>query len=717
MSSASSDWYVAAAGESPSGPFTEARILEACRSGSLAPTMLCWRNGMAQWLPLAQAEPFASSLRGASAVPPPVPRTALPLPPAVTAAATGDYGPDLRPTSGAATGLAIAAIVFAVPALLVSIIPLLGVFAIYPAAFALLLSLTAIGVAVANKSQVGGLPTAALAMSLVPLVIAGYWIVSVRKAANELAEFAEKVRAPAAVATDTGAARREWQRWQTDTGNPRAIPTAPAAEPPSIFDAAGVPVNRPPAGKSAGTEPARPASATTPQYGAPPLENGVVVGDQLSVAVVGVTRGTELRISGVDEYAEFTLAFRRLGTRSFPRSFYLVAEDDRGNSYDTNFYLGHEGPGGVRGSPHDVESLPLGFTWTGKVRIEMPRKAPIAGVVLKNDGHTDPLPMSDFKTPSVEPNVSAGLRVQPGRRFRLDKNLEATIGELTVVATAKVGTSMFRKTVKGPGLSLAISVANEDYTPHGAGYFFVYVQTGDGHVRPYAMPSCDDPVPGKQTETMAFVMRDDFLEEHGGPTPSDVVAVLLYYRAGFGSGGDDMFCGFVPIPDDVRRGLVAEGARQPASQVAPQGAASALSTAGLPAVSAPSGTAFFGTGPSGAGPTGTGTRATGVWRSGQGADLRISDDGTSLRIDLDDPSSGGVKEFRGALAWQADEKMFAGTIAATFSGKDWTTKRSLKTTAVLDKDGSLRLQFGDWPEFTMDGKVVRVNQATVIYKR
>lgn len=50
---------MAAAGNPPCGPFTAAQITEAVKVNRFEATILCWREGMPQWLPLAQVEPFA----------------------------------------------------------------------------------------------------------------------------------------------------------------------------------------------------------------------------------------------------------------------------------------------------------------------------------------------------------------------------------------------------------------------------------------------------------------------------------------------------------------------------------------------------------------------------------------------------------------------------------------------------------------------------------
>ena len=62
MSDSSSSWYVAGEGKQPVGPFTAEQIIESCRLGKLSDKTPCWREGMTQWVPLAQVEPFASAM-------------------------------------------------------------------------------------------------------------------------------------------------------------------------------------------------------------------------------------------------------------------------------------------------------------------------------------------------------------------------------------------------------------------------------------------------------------------------------------------------------------------------------------------------------------------------------------------------------------------------------------------------------------------------------
>ena len=67
MNTQSSSWYIPGEGKKPVGPFTAEQVIESWRAGRLTENTLCWQEGMAKWLPLAQVEPFASAIRRTAA--------------------------------------------------------------------------------------------------------------------------------------------------------------------------------------------------------------------------------------------------------------------------------------------------------------------------------------------------------------------------------------------------------------------------------------------------------------------------------------------------------------------------------------------------------------------------------------------------------------------------------------------------------------------------
>ncbi len=82
-----SSWYVRGKGNQPTGPFTAEELIQSVRAGRLDPNTICWCEGMSQWLPLSQMEPFASAISSAIVSRPaaraqsaqsPAPRAAVP---------------------------------------------------------------------------------------------------------------------------------------------------------------------------------------------------------------------------------------------------------------------------------------------------------------------------------------------------------------------------------------------------------------------------------------------------------------------------------------------------------------------------------------------------------------------------------------------------------------------------------------------------------------
>lgn len=55
-------WYLPGDDNQPAGPYSTRTVLDGLKSGQLVPSVLCWREGMADWQPLAAVEPFAREL-------------------------------------------------------------------------------------------------------------------------------------------------------------------------------------------------------------------------------------------------------------------------------------------------------------------------------------------------------------------------------------------------------------------------------------------------------------------------------------------------------------------------------------------------------------------------------------------------------------------------------------------------------------------------------
>jgi hypothetical protein len=62
MSDPNAVWYLPGKGEKPAGPLNAEQIIQLCQAGKLPKGTLCWREGMPEWLPLAQVEPFATRI-------------------------------------------------------------------------------------------------------------------------------------------------------------------------------------------------------------------------------------------------------------------------------------------------------------------------------------------------------------------------------------------------------------------------------------------------------------------------------------------------------------------------------------------------------------------------------------------------------------------------------------------------------------------------------
>jgi ankyrin repeat protein/HEAT repeat protein len=65
-------WFLPGEGEQNAGPFSSEEVIQQLQFGEITPTTLCWREGMADWQPLADVEPFTSITReGRSSMAPP----------------------------------------------------------------------------------------------------------------------------------------------------------------------------------------------------------------------------------------------------------------------------------------------------------------------------------------------------------------------------------------------------------------------------------------------------------------------------------------------------------------------------------------------------------------------------------------------------------------------------------------------------------------------
>ena len=54
-------WFLAGDDNQPKGPYRTAEVLDALTQGKLDAGNLCWKEGMPEWRPLSQVEPFSEA--------------------------------------------------------------------------------------------------------------------------------------------------------------------------------------------------------------------------------------------------------------------------------------------------------------------------------------------------------------------------------------------------------------------------------------------------------------------------------------------------------------------------------------------------------------------------------------------------------------------------------------------------------------------------------
>ncbi len=348
------------------------------------------------------------------------------------------------------------------------------------------------------------------------------------------------------------------------------------------------------------------------------LKNGVLIDNDLSVAVVKcephlVDRSAKQGTFTTDvDGAEMTLAFRRVSTQWYKtpsggvsgREFQVIVIDDRGNEYpalhryarsqvlyNSSFSLDD----GMYGTPSKVGEMPVGFTWTGKVKVQMPPGAPISKVELERKRYgrlleqpvTQRFPMgiADATAPDFEFDIPSQLSLSEGSSIEEDRDVSVKIGHLTVLntyTTREYGWYGPEKTMKGLSLLLPIEATNVDYNPHKATVPQLSVQFEDGEVirksddrvmqsaqlpgnpnmprisiqledgklirksevSPIFLSDSEDfEVPGKSVRILT--LRVDVAESMNAEVGFNVRRILLYGKGGFR--------GFVRIPDDARQ--------------------------------------------------------------------------------------------------------------------------------------------------------------------
>lgn len=67
MAETKAEWFIPGRDRKPVGPYTEEQVLRALRIGRVTRQTICWREGMAEWLPIEQIPAFAHLLQPAQA--------------------------------------------------------------------------------------------------------------------------------------------------------------------------------------------------------------------------------------------------------------------------------------------------------------------------------------------------------------------------------------------------------------------------------------------------------------------------------------------------------------------------------------------------------------------------------------------------------------------------------------------------------------------------
>ena len=455
-------------------------------------------------------------------------------------------------------------------------------------------------------------------------------------------------------------------------------------------------------------EASEPKTAIGPELSVAPLENGVVIDNDLSVAIAKIDRRPGPTFAGTGKVdTEHSLlvisfAFRRVSAAWYKspsdvrsREFYVVARDDRGNEYQSpSFHFDS-----LAGTPHDIERMPVGFTWTSDVSVQMPQGTPIEKIYLWRERFRDRFQQSEKgrfamsiskpTVPDFRCDIPSHMAIAEGATIQADRNIRGKMGPLTIrdsFAAKDFGLqpSGPARSVSGLLLSLPIEFTNADYNARGAAVPRLWVQFASGQAidadgedvfqsidlqnHPDELCAATFEIPGKSSRTV--VLRVGIMASMNAKAGLNLRALLLY--------ADGHFRGFVSIPDDMR-----ERIRTIAGNGQPKGS----DEDGEPSEK-----------PAGQGPL------SGTWQASTGASFRIDDDGTTVTITLD--TSDFLREFSGTLTRRdnaPDSKSLTGTVDAVFR-PDSPKRYTIHATGTLDDPNHLALRFTDWPAWNNAGR-------------
>ena len=329
----------------------------------------------------------------------------------------------------------------------------------------------------------------------------------------------------------------------------------------------------------------------------PSLESGVLVDNNLSVAIVKLekhftdrSRKPEAFETDVDG-ADITLAFRRMSTQWQEREFQVIITDDRGNEYTGQhriepypslyynpFSLDNINNDKLYGTPSKVGEMPVGFTWTGKLKVKMPPGAPISKVELERTRsgvgfngkpvtQRFPMRIANATAPDFRFDIPSQLSLSEGSIIESSRDISVKIGHLTVLDSYTIREDSGygpQKTMKGLSLLLQIEATNVDYNPQKAILPRISVQFENGQVirnnkdrviqsaqlqdSPNFWSGSEDfEIPSKSTRILT--LRIDVAESMNAEVGLNVRSILLYEKGGFR--------GFIHIPDDARQHIAA----------------------------------------------------------------------------------------------------------------------------------------------------------------
>jgi hypothetical protein len=326
---------------------------------------------------------------------------------------------------------------------------------------------------------------------------------------------------------------------------------------------------------------------------APALRNGLLIDKSLSVAVAAYQRhvaGTQTGIFSTELTGlAITLAFRRVGSACSNPQLEIIITDDRGNEYRSL----HRSPGSrvlysgrvpsaseLRGAPACLDQMPVGFTWTSELVVQMPPSAPVAKVELECALPSGslfqrpatlrvPLNVANPVVPDFGFTIPVQLALAEGSTIVAGKDIRGKIGRLTVGDSFIIKTASGYgppKTIRGLSLSLPVELTNLDYNQRVAVVPRLAIQCADGETLEtldedivQSAELKDNPnflsgspsfgMPGSSSHTV--LLHVNIAAGMRAKVGSKLSGLLLYVQ--------DTFCGFVRIPDDASAAIARIG--------------------------------------------------------------------------------------------------------------------------------------------------------------